>query len=81
MTSCRKDSSVLLLALIQEVQRQQCIAHISLFSDNGWKHTDIDRKDRKSTEAISQYIGANTVLSSGDCYVIGHLPNHAQSLA
>ena len=32
-------------------------------------------------EVIPQYIKANTVLSSGDCYVIGFLPNHAQSLA
>ena len=30
---------------------------------------------------MPQYIEANTVLSSGDCYVIGFLPNHAQSLA
>ena len=30
---------------------------------------------------VSQYIEVNTVLSSGDCYVIGFFPNHAQSLA
>ena len=30
---------------------------------------------------VVQYIEANTVLSSGDYYVIGFLPNHAQSLA